>query len=155
IALLAQYIFHLPKERSGSLGHPDLTISGQLTNVSMVSASEGWAIGRVYPSGRLSQKTGMTTLLYHFHNGKWTSQQAPAMLSDDATYLNDLAMTAADDGWLVGSSNNSVLFLHYDGTTWAPVATSFKGQITHLHMLSPNDGWALGVDFGIGRTSPN
>lgn len=65
--------------------------------------------------------------------------------------LMSIAMLSASDVWAVGSDFNkssqsahTSVFLHFDGTTWKRVRTSFDYSMASISMLSSSDGWAVG-----------
>ena len=96
----------------------DITrMSGPLTSVTMVSATEGWAIGSAPNTGDLNAHRDY---LVHFHNGEWTLYQ-----QQFAAYLAAVSMISATDGWAVGNHYSSgsnpqtvSVFLHYSNGTW-------------------------------------
>ncbi len=107
----------LPEE----LNNP--TVSYVLRSVSMVSASEGWAVGQaVAPNVTDGIKDG---ILLHYTGGRWV------MANDHlGTQLQQVYMRSATDGWIVGGgqTNNPsgyVLILHYNGHTWEQVNDPF------------------------------
>ncbi|HEV2236614.1 MAG TPA: hypothetical protein VGR57_08125, partial [Ktedonobacterales bacterium] len=68
------------------------------TDVSMVSASEGWAVG-----------TG--GLIVHYIQGSWTR-----VSSHTNQALQSIAMVSATEGWAVGDGGT---ILHYSGGAWS------------------------------------
>ncbi len=164
VAIIATLFFHGIFGASGPTG-PDAQL--ELTSISMVSASEGWAVGgQAWNSSRSDDGSG-TTVLYHYKNGRWTPIYIP--ISDPAIsdgshpVLQAVSMVSATDGWAAGSfvkGSIKAFFLHYDGTSWTevdPLVTHselqyFGGKpqvpaffdLSGLQMLSATGGWAAG-----------
>lgn len=119
--------------------------STALSQVVMVSATEGWAIGN---AERASTQEPFGLLL-HYTGGRWTVQQDIAH-----GYLSSLAMSSASNGWAVGgtlatvqSFPNQSLLLHYDGRAWA--SEQAPGQmLLGVAMTSATDGWIIGSTNG-------
>lgn len=103
-----------------------------LSAVSVVSASEGWAVG--WGGG---SKAGVATFA-HLHGGAWTLQQLQNLQG-----LSDVSMISASDGWAVGGANTSLL-LHYAGGEWTQVESPTEDPLTTVRMVSASDGWAAG-----------
>ena len=163
VAIIAALFFHGVFGRSGPTG-PDPQL--ELTSISMVSASEGWAVGgQDWNSSRSDDGSG-TTVLYHYKNGRWSliyiPISNPAISDGSHPVLQTVSMVSATDGWAAGSFENGpyAFFLHYDGTSWKevdPLVTPselqyFGGKphvpaffdLSTLQMLSATDGWAAG-----------
>ena len=104
----------------------------ELNAISMVSATEGWAVGSYQ-----YQNPGRSLLL-HYHNGVW-SQYA----STFGDQLTGISMVSATDGWAVGDGS---LVLHYDGKSWNALSTPIQGCIASVQMLSATDGWITGCN---------
>jgi hypothetical protein len=108
----------------------------EVTSISMVSPSEGWAVGYSDPS--VDGPGGIQGLVLHYLHGVWT----PVPINVNG-YLNDVSMVSATDGWADGvTAGSRPLLFHYDGKTWKQV----KGlpQLGLIQMLSATDGWATG-----------
>lgn len=102
-----------------------------LQDVFMVSANDGWAVG--------SDQTSQVALL-RYHNGTWQRMPLPSGVTPSCR----VRMVSSSDGWLTCSP-----ILHYDGSTWSPVATPSAGQTGLLRdtsMVSSTQGWAVGDD---------
>jgi hypothetical protein len=104
-----------------------------LEDISMVSPSEGWAVGQ----SQASIDDGDTrVLLMHLQDGVWSHADVPI-----SGYLNCVSMVSATDGWAGGTMG----FLHYNGTTWTVAQTHLNWEPKHIQMLSATDGWAIGL----------
>ncbi len=129
-----------------------------INGLSMVSASEGWAVG----SATLDENKGYyppTGAILHYINGAW--QLTQTFPGDD---LHTVSMGSAADGWAGG---NHVVFdktgqlapddspketdypklWHYTGSRWTAVDARQNalpvalGQITGISMFSTGQGW--------------
>jgi hypothetical protein len=122
----------------------------RLSSLSMVSASEGWAVGStVLPNTRQRRADGSTRVLLvhgrtfgvllHYHAGQWD-----ATYEERADLVSSVSMTSSEDGWMVGGST----VLRYTGSTWTSVRDPVLAQILHAHRVvavSPEDVWVVGV----------
>ncbi|HEU5200366.1 MAG TPA: hypothetical protein VFU32_12060, partial [Ktedonobacterales bacterium] len=121
----------------------------RLTQIGMLSHTEGWAIGTYQPNAECTN-----TLFLRYTGGRWTQVDT---ISGAA--LTSVALTSPTNGWAVGTHASTcslgptspVLLYHYDGTTWTPAAvppeTSALGKVV---MISATDGWAIGTRQSIG-----
>ncbi len=145
---------------------PALLDSFTINALSMVSASEGWAVG----TAMVSQDKGWyppTGAILHYINGAW--QLTQTLPGDD---LHTVSMGSAADGWAGG---NHVVFdktgqlapldspketdypklWHYTGSRWIEVDARQNagivatGQIGSISMFSTRQGWMLaGLEDG-------
>lgn len=176
IAILTTVIF-----RSFIANRPGQIVSGQevlqikLFSVSMISPSDGWAVGGEDWSAANANGEG-EVILYHFTGNTW--KRVSVEISDPAEphaqypVLRAVSMINSHDGWAVGATTKGqveAIFLHYNGRDWqreSPVISS--GELQHLpstpplrvpgffdaaslQMLSATDGWAasgLSTDDG-------
>src|SRR6266851_1863537 len=126
-----------------------------LQSVSMISSTEGWAIGNTsIPQGkpiREGQTTSMSVqpagVLLHYLNGNWIAVTIYAWAD-----LLQISMQSATLGWLLGQSQNTgeTMILHYSGQQWMnmhlPGALA-HASITALSILDAHTVWAAG-DYG-------
>lgn len=103
-----------------------------LYGVSMVSSSEGWAVGET--TGPAAPRG----VIAHYLNGQWMQASLPA----NTPPLFSVAMLSATDGWSVGDRGT---ILHYTGGVWLQVASPTGQRLQSLSMLSPTDGWAVSL----------
>ncbi|HEV2238364.1 MAG TPA: hypothetical protein VGR57_17015 [Ktedonobacterales bacterium] len=94
---------------------PAVTPTTELFSLSAVSADEAWMVGTEYGTNNL------TTLFAHYTNGGWSlwPKTFPGV-------TERLTMLSPTQGWAFDSDaqgGGSDSLLHFDGTTWAPVAT--------------------------------
>jgi hypothetical protein len=117
-----------------------------LDDVSMVSATEGWAVGRHTSTTQqgINESSVYAPLLYHYTNGTWRPVTLSAFPpSQTMQGLGPVSMVNAHDGWAGGTANNHALLLHYDGTAWQSVPLLLQGSIDGIDMVSANEGWAI------------
>ncbi|HLZ22465.1 MAG TPA: zf-HC2 domain-containing protein [Ktedonobacterales bacterium] len=121
------------------------------------SASSSTGPGHSAPG----QPTPPGSVILHDAGGVWTVQATiPEVL------VNSVAMAGPGDGWAVGqniadytsqpspqpSPSATALFLRYTRGKWTRVAVGVPGDgtttqisLTHISLLSPTDGWAVGT----------
>ena len=108
-----------------------------LTDIYMMSTSEGWAVGQ-----------GGTVL--YFNGTQWIDRSDYVLPQSAASsrpgYVSDVDLISQSDGWAISDGK----LLHFDGVTWSPVTPAANGVqlewLTTLDMLTSNDGWAFGRD---------
>ncbi|HEX6123608.1 MAG TPA: hypothetical protein VFY89_10630, partial [Ktedonobacterales bacterium] len=105
-----------------------------LSAISMVSPEEGWAAG--VATNYAVKNAPWSTLLYHYHQGQWTSEQAP-----NVGMVTAIQMLSPTDGWITGQQG----LLRYDGASWQPVSLGplTMSNFGPLQMLSADDGWLV------------
>ncbi|HEX8981567.1 MAG TPA: zf-HC2 domain-containing protein [Ktedonobacterales bacterium] len=149
-----------PTTCAASALHAMLPQGAGLSDISMTSPRDGWAVGWI---GDPSSATAPKTLLVRFQNCQWQ----PVADNIPAAELLSVSMRSASDGWAVGvmlkdfnptpTSDNPqhqwggvhVIVLHYDGSQWRSVSVSGVGAAIYakVRMTSSGDGWML-VDGG-------
>lgn len=115
-----------------------------LQQVSMVSASEGWAVGNLERETPQPDGSTNAAFILHYQHGSWHLQ------GTFGGALHSLWMLSSTDGWAVGSIGTEIgqsLVLHYDGHTWTSVEAPGAG-LTSLVMTTPTNGWAFGFSAG-------
>lgn len=122
---------------------------GVLTDVDMVSATDGWAVGsRGSMDGNL-HVTDNAPLIMRWQAGQWTQMAIPPMLG----YLNAVHASAADDVWAVGNAglvDSRPLVMHWDGIEWSVMdspAFSVHGWLNDVTSVSGTDVWAVGQRY--------
>jgi hypothetical protein len=121
----------------------------RLRGVSMVSPSEGWAVG----DGSYSSLGGQDDAMLHYVGGNWRaedlSSEVPAS-TWGGPILNSVFMTSASDGWTTGSifdvkQATQAVLLHYVGGKWLRVQSPVSDVALHsLYTVSAQEGWAVG-----------
>jgi hypothetical protein len=142
--------------------------------ISMVSATDGWAVGR--------SKGGYTARMLHYdgtswsyipyqHEQNWTSTSVDAVGTNDVWMggwidtntgvlvhydgafetelitdapIQAIDMVSSNEGWAVGGGDGWPIVLHYLNGTWSPVAVDYNGGFFDIHMLNRDEGWAVG-----------
>ena len=94
--------------------------SCSLSAVSMVSASDGWAVG---------------DCILHWDGTTWIRVFNPSWFA-----LTSVAMVSSSDGWAVGPGG---VFLHWDGRAWAN-ANATPYSPLGVALASSRNGWAVG-----------
>ena len=128
---------------------PDPGIATTLSGVSAVSASDVWAVGQYYNAGAFH------TLIVHWDGTSWTQVTSPNAPGSTQDNLVAVRASSATNAWAVGSYNNSsnasqTLILHWNGTTWAQVASPDPAQasgLTGVATTSASDAWVVGFDY--------
>ena len=127
------------QDRSAGLS-PDLTI----TRLAVMRDDNVWAIGQrrnpAYPY--------FEPALVHWDGTHW-QYSTPGF--DPTDYLTDIAAAGPADGWLVGWTDDVTdqlpRVLHYNGTTWTPVAgppTGIYGSLNGVWAGANGDAWVVG-----------
>jgi photosystem II stability/assembly factor-like uncharacterized protein len=103
------------------------------SSLSMVSSTEGWAIGGIIGGGIL-----------HYKRGIW--QGVEAKDPPHRGSLFDLDMLNEEEGWVVGEQG---IILHYTDGEWQPVPSPTTERLLAVDMVSAEEGWAAGVGSAI------
>jgi photosystem II stability/assembly factor-like uncharacterized protein len=97
-----------------------------LYSVSMVSPSEGWAVGG----------SGSSPEILHYNGGTWMQTPAPPVNG----ILRSVFMVDGSNGWAVGDNG---AILRYSGS-WGSVSAPTTNTLRSIFMVSAGDGWAVG-----------
>jgi hypothetical protein len=142
--------------------------SSGMGGVSMVSETDGWAVGNggmaIRFNGTDWQKqtvpvtkalktvdmiasddgwiVGASGTVMHWDGTSWTLVTTPA----GTTQVNGVFALASDDVWAVG---NSGLIMHYDGSVWSLVPSPVASDLQAVHFTSTGNGWIAGFDSTI------
>lgn len=121
-----------------------------LNAVSVVSASNAWAVG-AYDDGLAWQ-----TLIEHWNGRSWRRVASPNPSGSGMdNYINGVAATSASNAWAVGyyAVNGSMvtrtLVVHWNGHSWKQMASpspnggAFNG-LNAVAGVSPSSAWAVG-----------
>ncbi len=125
-----------------------------LLGVSALSTSTAWAVGYYQTSGSSPQKT----MILRWNGTTWTKVPSPNPGGANGSSLAGVSAVSPTNAWAVGSyvtktSSTLVaktLILHWNGTTWAKVASPNPpggGSLTAVTALSSTDAWAVGSYF--------
>jgi len=145
-------------------------VNKALRGVSLVSSTEGWAVGN---SGTLLRWNGSawsdvavptsnnligvdmlngsegwavgTNDILHFTAGNWVTVTKPT-----GAALRSVSVVAANNAWAVGDNG---VTLNWDGSKWNFVTSPTTRTLSSVFMLSNIDGWAVGGNSGTPNTS--
>lgn len=140
---------------------------GNLTTISMASATEGWAMGNTEGTRPATPTPAVqqTPLVLHYAQGQWKQMTNPVS-NPDVCCLDTVTMRSISDGWAAGpesgvSPRPLATMLHYTGRQWKaapmPVVVGTSATITRIVMTSATEGWAVGAFTRFGspdRTAP-
>jgi len=131
------------------------SFAGELRGVTVVSATDAWAVGDAPASG------GSRALVLHWDGARWTKVASPAPGIN--SLLTGVSAVSASDVWAVGSFSTSTaggktLVLHWNGRRWtqvpSPTPEAVDGSfLQSVSAVSPSDVWAAGFAFGTGGES--
>lgn len=136
-------------------------LPGTLWAVKALSAGNAWAVGQ------LETATTFQTLVLHWNGTRWARVASPS--PGPSPVADDLYSIDADtpaDAWAVGDLDNNgagptieTLVLHWNGTTWARVASPDPSRqwdsLSGVSVISRNDVWAVGNHGRDGSGSQN
>jgi hypothetical protein len=112
-----------------------------LTAVSVLSASEAWAVGD-------SADSLTSADLLHWNGTSWAPVTIPGLPA--GVGLSAVDALSPSNVWAAGGDSGGTLIVHWDGTTWAqvpspnPSGTNLQPDLRSLSMDSATDGWAVG-----------
>ncbi len=115
-----------------------------------ISSSHAWAVGDCYTS------SGVQTVILRWNGTAWQQVTSPNPGGSSGSALTAVAATSSTNAWAVGNygigtlSATQTLVLHWDGTTWAQVASPNPGpsgsqnNLLGVAVLSSSEAWAVG-----------
>lgn len=116
------------------LPSPDPAAGGLLSDVTVVSARDAWAVGST---------TALSPLILRWNGTAW--KRIPANASGT---LLGVAATSAQDAWAVGQAGSrkpTTLILHWNGIAWAKVPNPAGPAIAErVTATSASSAWAVG-----------
>jgi hypothetical protein len=98
------------------------TVSSTLNAITMVTPSDGWAVGN---SG----------LILHWNGITWAPVSSPT-----AANLTAVEIVSPNDGWALGSGG---VLLRWNGSTWQSFTNPTPVSLGAIDMLSSSDGWGI------------
>ncbi len=136
--VFAPLALHWNGSRWSSVPISGPTDFNQLRAVSIVSASDAWAVGVTGQWG---------ALIEHWNGSSWQIVSSP--VSGGQTPLYGVKAFAANDVWAVGENGSHNLVLHFDGNGWAqvPVPEPAGSSLTlfgDVDGTSGSDVWVAG-----------
>lgn len=131
-----------------------------LNSVYMVSAADGWAVG---DNGTILKWDGISWTpfgggrMLRWNGAAWTDKTSALPAGIDQT-LRSVSMLSYADGWVVGNRRNNtttgwtLLRWNPAGNTWTLYSSinpaTGAQTLRSVHMISANDGWAVGNATG-------
>jgi hypothetical protein len=120
-----------------------------LEAVSASGASNAWA------TGWFNDGVGYTTLILRWNGTAWKRQPSPSPDEGGENRLHGVTAISGDDAWAVGYTTGGSAYqtvtLHWNGTSWARVASPNPGGGEHADQLlavarqpGTNKAWATG-----------
>jgi Dockerin type I domain len=136
----------------------DLMQINELNSITCTASSDCWAVGEYHIP---AQSTGLTdevqTLVEHWDGNSWTIVNSPNTSSQQYNFLRGVTCTASSDCWAVGSSevgagDFQTLIEHWDGASWAIVAspnssTVDVNELKSVTCVSATDCWGVGYHY--------
>jgi hypothetical protein len=132
-----------------------------LRGVSARSASDAWTVGwycltsSCYPGGPPAYP-----LTLHWNGSRWARVPSPDPGGRYGATLNAVTALSGSSAWAVGGygvkgfpiTGEKSLVLHWNGTTWAKVASPSRARppgtvLTSISALSPSRVWAAGWTY--------
>ncbi len=118
----------MPSPNPGGFG-------GLLDGVSVLSATDAWAVGISYPVGGTKD-----ALILHWDGTSWSMVDGP-----NVPGLHRVSADSATDAWAIAV--RSTYILHWDGARWSKVRSHspITNFIWGVSSNSPNNAWAVGT----------
>jgi hypothetical protein len=121
-----------------------------LTAVSVVSASDAWAVGYEYAGDPFP----IDTLILHWNGATWAVVESPNP-GASSNVLSGVSALSANDAWAVGHTSDKEfghvrsLILHWDGSSWSEAHVRLpkdagNNGLNAVHALTADDVWAVG-----------
>jgi hypothetical protein len=130
-----------------NLGPPRYSFAGTqglFAGVSMVSPTEGWALGQITKAADGTHPLSEVTF-YHYQNGTWTPVRVKT--SRDfaeggvSGFNGTISMDSPTDGWAVAHNfNRFSVLLHYANGAWSEAPA---GDLWKVQALSPTSVWGI------------
>ncbi len=122
-----------------------------LTGISLVSADEGWIVGRD------NSYNGIGAFLLRYHHGSWRLEAFPALVDPKLATPTSITMVAPDSGWIAITlaPDYSPVILHETAGSWAiDRLPASAGVVTDLSAPTPHDAWALSTSVDPASGTP-
>jgi hypothetical protein len=133
---------------------PSAGLNNALEGVTVVSATDAWAVGASQRRGNAA----VSTLIEHWNGATWSRVPSPSPdhTASSLNVLRSVTAAGADDAWAggvaCGTSACRDLLLHWNGVRWsrAPFAP-VNQEITGLAAVSAGNAWATGQESPAAR----
>ncbi|MGO8950984.1 MAG: zf-HC2 domain-containing protein [Ktedonobacterales bacterium] len=137
----------------------DSIAAAELWSVSMVSATDGWAVGTT---------ANAKPLVLHYTDGQWQQVSLPEIANTTGIVTGMMVrMTSSGDGWMLINGGKSHInpytakyaytLLHFQNGSWTLVPLTFDTSgaliFTDIAALTPDDCWVVGYGTGSGTSS--
>jgi hypothetical protein len=131
--------------------------------VDELSPSDAWAVGTSGDGGAGQGNIDDQPLIEHWNGTRWSIVTGPSLPPGGTGDLTAIGGTAPDDLWAVGfqltaeAAQESVLFEHFDGTTWQIVTFPTESRACDpnaadcflepkaVTAAAPDDVWVVGT----------
>ena len=144
-------VLHWNGARWRQVASPSPGVQGELSGISTVSGADAWAVGN-YTTSSFTEKT----LVLHWDGTRWRQVASPSPGGTHGSFLSGISARSASDAWAVGHYNTpaitqKTLVLHWDGASWAQVATPNPGGpngnngLFGVSATSASNAWAVGA----------
>ncbi|MGA7730903.1 MAG: S-layer homology domain-containing protein [Chloroflexia bacterium] len=111
--------------------------SNSLREVTAISSSDVWAVGRGGDAG---------ALIEHWDGSVWSV--IPGGYVETYNALTSIDAISSNDVWAVGNVGNRTLIEHWDGSAWSVIPSPNVGTnantLFDVDAISSNDVWAVG-----------
>jgi hypothetical protein len=141
ISLLAGVVFithgrPLPPGAKHATATPGIVPGSQISlmAVGMLSATDGWAMGRQIAATANGGSSDDPTYVLHYTGGRWVPVQTPIR-----AWISAIKMLSSTDGWAIGTR-----VYHYDGRSWREIHMPVSTQFNAIAAVSPHDIWIAG-----------
>ncbi len=131
-----------------------------LGDISVISATEGWASASPLPSGtRLSSTGSATSIILHYHNGQWAEENPdPADVNAQQYQMYQIFLHDSQEGWAIlysNFNNDQLATLHLSQGKWSFVALPASFEPSGVLSVSPDEAWAAGIILCAQNTPPS
>jgi hypothetical protein len=161
VAVLAQALFTWHHGTSGGPLATREPLPGniELKSLSMVSPTEGWAVGNTTPrpDPRYADSLDTEPVILHYLNGVWGVVPNPPRVRSYlvSMILTSISMDSSTDGWAVGhvvyltipgvvADGAAIgMILHCTGGQWTVAEDNLGYNPTSIFMRAADDGWIV------------
>jgi hypothetical protein len=129
--------------------------TNRLSSVTCVSASDCWAVGYYSVCDPVTDCTAQT-LIERWNGTSWAIVTSPNVSTTEDSILRGVTCASASNCWAVGYSvgttYQTTLVEHWDGTSWAIVSSPNSSNTQHnllfgVTCASATNCWAIGIYY--------
>jgi hypothetical protein len=157
VAALAGALVMIGSAASASTGWSVVTVppTGNntiLTGASALTSTNAWAVGEQFGAAGQAPPPPVS---YHWNGTAWSLVATPTL--GVSSSLLSVSASTATDAWAVGMSvlgrhDDGTLMEHWNGSAWSVnsslVVTGYTAELTGVVDLSPTNAWAVGEANG-------